>query len=115
VVEVGGRRLEVSLPGNMAVSGGGAAGAKTKPRRRSGGKAAAGVSGDALTAPMQGTIVKVAVEEGQRIEAGELVLVLEAMKMENPVTAHKAGTVAGLTVAPGDAVGQGAVLLEIKD
>ncbi|HWE89208.1 MAG TPA: acetyl/propionyl/methylcrotonyl-CoA carboxylase subunit alpha [Pseudonocardiaceae bacterium] len=115
VVEVGGRRLEVSLPGNLAVSGGGAASAKAKPRKRSGGKAAAGLSGDALTAPMQGTIVKVAVEDGQRIEAGELVLVLEAMKMENPVTAHKAGTVSGLAVAPGDAVGQGAVLLEIKD
>jgi acetyl-CoA/propionyl-CoA carboxylase biotin carboxyl carrier protein len=117
VVEVGGRRLEVSLPGDLALSGGApsqAAGA-AKPRRRGGSKAAAAVSGDAVTAPMQGTIVKVAVEDGQQVEAGELVVVLEAMKMENPVTAHKAGTVAGLAVSPGEAVTQGSVLLEIKD
>jgi acetyl-CoA/propionyl-CoA carboxylase biotin carboxyl carrier protein len=64
---------------------------------------------------MQGTIVKIAVADGQQVEAGELVVVLEAMKMENPVTAHKAGTVNGLAVAAGDAVTQGTVLLEIKD
>jgi acetyl-CoA/propionyl-CoA carboxylase biotin carboxyl carrier protein len=119
VVEVGGRRLEVSLPGDLAVAGGGgggaAAGAKAKPRRRSGGKSATTVSGDAVAAPMQGTIVKVAVVDGQRVEVGELVVVLEAMKMENPVTAHKAGTVSGLAVSPGDAVTQGTVLLEITD
>jgi acetyl-CoA/propionyl-CoA carboxylase biotin carboxyl carrier protein len=119
VVEVGGRRLEVSLPGDLAVAGGGgggaATGAKAKPRRRSGGKSATTVSGDAVAAPMQGTIVKVAVVDGQRVEVGELVVVLEAMKMENPVTAHKAGTVSGLAVSPGDAVTQGTVLLEITD
>ncbi|HYS35900.1 MAG TPA: biotin/lipoyl-containing protein, partial [Pseudonocardiaceae bacterium] len=118
VVEVGGRRLEVSLPGDLAIAGGGgaaAAGAKATPRRRSGGKSATTVSGDAVAAPMQGTIVKVAVADGQRVEIGELVVVLEAMKMENPVTAHKAGTVSGLAVSPGDAVTQGTVLLEITD
>jgi acetyl-CoA/propionyl-CoA carboxylase, biotin carboxylase, biotin carboxyl carrier protein len=119
VVEVGGRRLEVSLPGDLAMAGfgGGAAigNATAKPRRRSGGKSAATVSGDAVAAPMQGTIVKVAVADGQQVAAGELVVVLEAMKMENPVTAHKAGTVTGLAVAPGDAVTQGTVLLEITD
>jgi acetyl-CoA/propionyl-CoA carboxylase biotin carboxyl carrier protein len=114
VVEVGGRRLEVSLPGDLAVGGGGTA-TKAAPRRRAGGKSAAAVSGDAVAAPMQGTIVKVAVADGQQVEAGELVVVLEAMKMENPVTAHKGGTVTALAVAPGDAVTQGAVLLEIKD
>jgi acetyl-CoA/propionyl-CoA carboxylase biotin carboxyl carrier protein len=115
VVEVGGRRLEVSLPGDLAISGGTPAlGSPARPRRRSGVRTAAAVSGDAVTAPMQGTIVKIAVADGQRIEAGELVVVLEAMKMENPVTAHKAGTVAGLAVAQGDAVTQGTVLLEIK-
>ncbi|KAA9150085.1 acetyl/propionyl/methylcrotonyl-CoA carboxylase subunit alpha [Amycolatopsis acidicola] len=116
VVEVGGRRLEVSLPGDLALSGGGggAAAAKAKPRKRAGGTKTA-VSGDAVTAPMQGTIVKVAVEDGQQVEAGELVVVLEAMKMENPVTAHKAGTVNGLSVEVGSAVTQGSVLLEIKD
>ena len=118
VVEVNGRRLEVTLPGDLAVGTGGvaaAAGAKAKPRKRAGGKSTAAVSGDAVAAPMQGTIVKVAVADGQQVAAGELVVVLEAMKMENPVTAHKAGTVAALTVAPGDAVTQGMVLLEIKD
>jgi acetyl-CoA/propionyl-CoA carboxylase biotin carboxyl carrier protein len=116
VVEVGGRRLEVSLPGDLAIGGGaGAAAGKAKPRKRAGGKSAAAVSGDAVAAPMQGTIVKVAVADGQAVEAGELIVVLEAMKMENPVTAHKAGTVTGLAVAIGDAVTQGSVLLEIKD
>jgi acetyl-CoA/propionyl-CoA carboxylase, biotin carboxylase, biotin carboxyl carrier protein len=117
VVEVGGRRLEVSLPSSL---GGFAAGAERggaragKPRKRAAGKAAA-ASGDAVTAPMQGTIVKIAVEDGQPVEAGELVLVLEAMKMENPVTAHKSGTVTGLAVAAGETVTQGTVLCEIKD
>ncbi|WP_116051163.1 acetyl/propionyl/methylcrotonyl-CoA carboxylase subunit alpha [Amycolatopsis palatopharyngis] len=116
VVEVGGRRLEVSLPGDLALGGGGGAAgaAKAKPRKR-GGSSKAAVSGDAVTAPMQGTIVKVGVEEGQQVEAGELIVVLEAMKMENPVTAHKAGTVTGLTVEIGSAVSQGSVLLELKD
>ncbi|AXB47020.1 acetyl/propionyl/methylcrotonyl-CoA carboxylase subunit alpha [Amycolatopsis albispora] len=117
VVEVGGRRLEVSLPGNLALGGGGAAGgavAKAKPRKRSGGGKSA-ASGDTVAAPMQGTIVKVAVEEGQQVEAGELIVVLEAMKMENPVTAHKSGTVTGLTAEVGAAVSQGTALLEIKD
>jgi acetyl-CoA/propionyl-CoA carboxylase biotin carboxyl carrier protein len=117
VVEVGGRRLEVSLPGDLAIGGGGgkAASAKAKPRKRAGGKSGAAASGDAVTAPMQGTIVKVAVEDGQQVEAGDLVVVLEAMKMENPVTAHKAGTVTGLNAASGSTVSQGTVLCEIKD
>ncbi|MGW4483641.1 acetyl/propionyl/methylcrotonyl-CoA carboxylase subunit alpha [Amycolatopsis sp. NPDC004368] len=116
VVEVGGRRLEVSLPGGFALegTGGGATATKAKPRKRAGGAKAA-VSGDAVTAPMQGTIVKIAVEEGQQVEAGELIVVLEAMKMENPVTAHKAGTVTGLSVEVGAAVTQGTQLLELKD
>ncbi|WP_424189492.1 acetyl/propionyl/methylcrotonyl-CoA carboxylase subunit alpha [Actinokineospora sp. G85] len=117
VVEVGGRRLEVSLPGNLAVGtgGGGGAAAKAKPRKRAGGKGGAAASGDAVAAPMQGTIVKIAVEDGQTVEAGELVVVLEAMKMENPVTAHKAGTVTGLGVAQGETVTTGSVICEIKD
>jgi acetyl-CoA/propionyl-CoA carboxylase biotin carboxyl carrier protein len=114
VVEVGGRRLEVSLPGGFAIEGGGGAAVKAKPRKRAGGTKAA-ISGDSVTAPMQGTIVKVAVKDGQQVEAGELILVLEAMKMENPVTAHKAGTVSGLSVEVGAAVTQGAVLMELKD
>ena len=76
--------------------------------------AGAAASGDAVTAPMQGTVVKVAVEEGQEVATGDLVVVLEAMKMENPVTAHKDGTITGLTVEPGAAITQGTVLAEIK-
>ena len=118
VVEVGGRRLEVSLPGDLALSGGGGAakaGAKAKPRKRGGGKGGAAVSGDAVAAPMQGTIVKVAVEDGRQVEAGELIVVLEAMKMENPVTAHKSGVVTGLAAEPGAAITQGTVICEIKE
>ncbi|OQO90190.1 acetyl/propionyl/methylcrotonyl-CoA carboxylase subunit alpha [Saccharomonospora piscinae] len=114
VVEVGGRRLEVSLPGDLALGGGAAEQAKAKPRKRGGGTKAV-ASGDAVTAPMQGTVVKVAVADGQPVEAGELVVVLEAMKMENPVNAHKSGTVSGLAAEVGAAVGQGSVLLEITD
>ena len=119
VVEVNGRRLEVSLPGDIALSnGGGAADAgvirrKPKPRKR-GASAGAAASGDAVTAPMQGTVVKVAVEEGQTVVVGELVVVLEAMKMENPVTAHKDGVITGLAVEAGAAITQGTVLAEIK-
>jgi acetyl-CoA/propionyl-CoA carboxylase biotin carboxyl carrier protein len=119
VVEVGGRRLEVSLPADLALSngsGGDATGVirrKPKPRKR-GALAGAAASGDAVTAPMQGTVVKVAVEEGQEVTAGDLVVVLEAMKMENPVTAHKDGTITGLAVEAGAAITQGTVLAEIK-
>ncbi len=115
VVEVGGRRLEVSLPGDLALGGGGGAAAAKKPRKRGGGKSGGAVSGDAVTAPMQGTIIKVAVSDGDTVEAGELIVVLEAMKMENPVTAHKAGTVTGLSAEQGASVCQGTVFCEIKD
>ncbi|UZJ25500.1 acetyl/propionyl/methylcrotonyl-CoA carboxylase subunit alpha [Rhodococcus antarcticus] len=115
VVEVGGRRLEVSLPGDLALGGGGSGAARKKPSGRKRGGAGAAASGDAVVAPMQGTVVKVAVEEGQTVAKGELVAVLEAMKMENPVTAHKDGTVTGLSVEPGAAVTQGTVLCELTD
>jgi acetyl-CoA/propionyl-CoA carboxylase biotin carboxyl carrier protein len=115
VVEVGGRRLEVSLPAGLATGGGGAPGAAAKPRKRGGSGSGAGASGDSLTSPMQGTIVKVAVEDGATVEAGDLVVVLEAMKMEQPITAHKAGTVSGLSAEVGAAVTSGAVLCTIAD
>ncbi|TWS26407.1 acetyl/propionyl/methylcrotonyl-CoA carboxylase subunit alpha [Tsukamurella sputi] len=119
VVVVDGRRVEVSLPGELSLGGGGAAGGagvirrKPKPRTRDRGAGVA-ATGDSVTAPMQGTVVKVAVEDGQQVSAGDLVVVLEAMKMENPVAAHKDGIVTGLAVEPGTAVTQGTVLLEIK-
>jgi acetyl-CoA/propionyl-CoA carboxylase biotin carboxyl carrier protein len=118
VVEVGGKRLEVVLPGGLALGGGagGQGGAKKKAPRRSGGaKSGAAASGDSLTAPMQGTIVKIAVEEGQQVAEGELIVVLEAMKMEQPINAHKAGTITGLTAEVGQTVTNGAVIAEIKD
>lgn len=111
VVEVGGRRIEVALPGNLLL-GGGAPRKKSKKRRGSGSKTAA--SGDAVVAPMQGTVIKVGVEEGQEVAEGDVVLILEAMKMENPVKAHKAGTVTGLSVEQGAQINKGAPLLEIK-
>ena len=114
-VEVGGKRLEVVLPGGLgglaAASGGGA----TKPKRKAGKKAGAAASGDAVTSPMQGTIVKVAVEEGQTVAEGDVVVVLEAMKMEQPLKAHKAGTVTGLHAEVGATVTNGAVICELKD
>jgi len=121
VVEVGGRRLEVSLPGDLALGGGGAGGSgasgvlRKKPKaRKRGAHGGAAASGDAVTAPMQGTVVKVAVEEGQEVATGDLVAVLEAMKMENPVTAHKDGVITGLSAEAGSAITQGTVICEIK-
>ena len=114
-VEVGGKRLEVVLPGGLALSSGGATNSGPKAPARKAKKAGSAASGDAVAAPMQGTIVKVAVAEGQTVAAGDLVIVLEAMKMEQPLNAHKAGTVTGLTAEVGSTVPSGTVLLEIKD
>ncbi|MFI0739737.1 acetyl/propionyl/methylcrotonyl-CoA carboxylase subunit alpha [Streptomyces sp. NPDC021100] len=116
VVEVGGKRLEVSLPSSlgMTIARTAAAGG-ARPKRRAAKKAGSAASGDALTSPMQGTIVKVAVEEGQQVDAGDLIVVLEAMKMEQPINAHRAGTVKGITAEIGGSVSSGAVICEIKD
>jgi acetyl-CoA/propionyl-CoA carboxylase biotin carboxyl carrier protein len=114
VVEVGGKRLEVSLPASF---GGASAGpAAPKPTKRAASKKGAGgvASGDSLAAPMQGTIVKLAVAEGDSVAEGDTVVVLEAMKMEQPLTAHKAGVVTGLKAAVGDVVQSGTVLCEIR-
>ncbi|MGW5666169.1 acetyl/propionyl/methylcrotonyl-CoA carboxylase subunit alpha [Streptomyces sp. NPDC003758] len=116
VVEVGGKRLEVSLPSSLGMSlarTGLAAGAK--PKRRAARKSGPVASGDTLASPMQGTIVKVAVEEGQEVKEGDLVVVLEAMKMEQPLNAHKAGTIKGLSAEVGASVTSGAAICEIKD
>jgi acetyl-CoA/propionyl-CoA carboxylase biotin carboxyl carrier protein len=115
VVEVGGKRVEVSLPAGFAIGSGGGNAKKPAPKRSSAKKAGAAVSGDALTAPMQGTIVKVAVAEGDTVAAGDLVVVLEAMKMEQPINAHKAGTVTGLKAEAGAVVTSGSVICELKD
>lgn len=118
VVEVGGKRLEVALPASLgfsgAASGAGAKPAKSKKRSRSGGATAA-AGGNSLTSPMQGTIVKVAVADGDIVVEGDLVVVLEAMKMEQPLTAHRAGIVTGLLAAAGQTVAAGAVIATIED
>jgi acetyl-CoA/propionyl-CoA carboxylase biotin carboxyl carrier protein len=114
-VEVGGRRLEVVLPAGLGgIATAGPAGAK-KPKRSAGKKAGAAASGDAVSSPMQGTIVKVAVADGATVAEGDVIVVLEAMKMEQPLKAHKAGTVTGLSAEVGATVTQGEVLAEIKD
>jgi acetyl-CoA/propionyl-CoA carboxylase biotin carboxyl carrier protein len=118
VVEVGGKRLEVSLPasfgGTAAAAPGGAAapGPRRTPHAKRGQVAAA--TGDSLTSPMQGTIVKIAVSEGDSVTEGDLVVVLEAMKMEQPLNAHKSGVVTGLKAAVGETVTSGALICEIN-
>jgi acetyl-CoA/propionyl-CoA carboxylase biotin carboxyl carrier protein len=116
VVEVDGKRLEVTLPATLA-SGVAAppANAARSRRQRAPRQPGAAATGDVLAAPMQGTVIKVAVSEGQQVAAGDLVLVLEAMKMEQPVNAHKSGTITGLTVQAGATVASGAAVCEIKD
>ena len=110
VVEVNGKRLEVTLP-----HGFGAESSEPTPtaKKRERKKASANVSGDALTAPMQGTIVKIDVAEGQGVSAGDLIVVLEAMKMEQPLTAHKSGKITALNAEVGTTVPAGTVLCEI--
>ncbi|WP_292606575.1 biotin carboxylase N-terminal domain-containing protein [Nocardioides sp. REDSEA-S30_B4] len=115
VVEVGGKRLEVVIPAGLGgLAAGPAAGAK-KPKRAAGKKAGAAASGDAVTSPMQGTVVKVVAEEGATVAEGDTVVVIEAMKMEQPLKAHKAGTVTGLTAEVGATVTNGQVICELKD
>ncbi len=115
VVEVGGKRIEVVLPGSLGVTAAASGGAKKPKKGRKGGGAGAAVSGDSLTSPMQGTVVKLAVEEGQEVAEGDLVVVIEAMKMEQPINAHKAGVITSLAAEVGATIGAGAVVADIKD
>jgi acetyl-CoA/propionyl-CoA carboxylase biotin carboxyl carrier protein len=114
-VEVGGKRLSVVVPRSAGERGGG------PPARARGGSGggrpsrASTASGDTLVSPMQGTIVKIAVADGERVATGDVIVVLEAMKMEQPLTAHKDGTVTGLAVAVGQTVTAGAPICELKD
>jgi len=115
-VEVGGKRLEVVLPADLTV-------ARTRGERADRLRRARGVgggssprgSGNTLVSPMQGTIIKIAAAEGQRVSAGDVIVVLEAMKMEQPLTAHKDGTVTGLAVEVGQTVSAGASICELTD
>ena len=113
-VGVNGRSIEITLPESLLL---GAVAQRRRDRKRRGrggsGGAKGGANADALAAPMQGTVVKVEVAEGDRVEAGDVVVILEAMKMENPVKAHKDGIVKNLAVEAGSHVDKGAVLLDI--
>ncbi len=114
VVEVGGRRLEVVLPAGLGMGRAGGTGkAARRPARRAARGGSGGASGTTLASPMQGTIVKVAVAEGDEVVEGDLVVVLEAMKMEQPITAHRAGTIKSLSLAAGAGVSAGSAICEI--
>jgi acetyl-CoA/propionyl-CoA carboxylase, biotin carboxylase, biotin carboxyl carrier protein len=115
-VEVSGRRFDVKVigppPAAGAVNG---TGARKPPRRQSGGGSSGGAGGDALVSPMQGTVLRVAVEQGATVEEGSLIAVVEAMKMENEITAHKPGTISELPIEAGGAVASGDTLAVITD
>jgi len=117
-VEVSGRRFDVKVIGPPAVGAAngaappGAAAAR-KPRRSERAAAGGGGGGDTLASPLQGTVLKVAVEQGAAVDEGALICVIEAMKMENEITAHKAGTVAELPIAVGASVASGDTLAVI--
>ncbi|MDA0632938.1 ATP-grasp domain-containing protein [Nonomuraea sp. MCN248] len=113
-VEVGGKRLEVVLPAGLGATAAAPSGAK-KPRRAAGGAKKAAAGGDALVSPMQGTIVKVVAGDGDTVAEGDTVVVLEAMKMEQPLTAHKSGVITGLAAQVGQTVTSGATICEIKE
>jgi acetyl-CoA/propionyl-CoA carboxylase, biotin carboxylase, biotin carboxyl carrier protein len=115
VVEVGGKRIEVSLPAAMfSASAAPAAGAAVAKRKKSASAAGTGGSGNSIKAPMQSTVVKIAVEVGQEVAEGEQVVVLEAMKMEQPLNSHKAGKIKSIGVKVGETVPAGTVLIEFE-
>jgi acetyl-CoA/propionyl-CoA carboxylase biotin carboxyl carrier protein len=121
-VEVGGKRLEVVVPANLSVPAASGAGQGSSERvraprgsaHRSQGRSG-GAGGDSLVTPMQGTIVKIVAAEGTPVSAGDTVVILEAMKMEQPLTAHKDGTVTGMAVEVGQTVTADTEICQIKD
>jgi acetyl-CoA/propionyl-CoA carboxylase biotin carboxyl carrier protein len=116
IVEVGGKRIEVTLPATLAAGTAPSPARGGGPQRQRGrGATGSAASGDTLTAPMQGTVIKVAVSEGQQVSAGDLIIVLEAMKMEQPVNAHKPGTITKLATEPGATLTSGASICTITD
>ncbi|EAR24858.1 biotin carboxylase [marine actinobacterium PHSC20C1] len=114
VVEVGGKRVEVNLPSKLVPSTSTGATLSAAPKRRTA-SAVNTITGDSVKAPMQATIVKVAVAEGDKVVKGDLILVLEAMKMEQPLVAHKDGIVASMNASVGLTVSSGHLLLNIAD
>jgi len=115
IVEVGGKRLEVVLPAALAAAGRARAGGPARRSGRRSGGAVRTASGTALSSPMQGTIVKVAAMNGDEVAEGDLIVVLEAMKMEQPITAHRAGFVRNLVLEVGAGVSAGTLICDIED
>ena len=113
-VEVSGRRFDVRVSAPAGVGAGPAAAARGRPRRTQRESAGGGGGDDTLRSPMQGTVLKIAVALGAIVEQGTLVAVVEAMKMENEITAHKAGTVAALPISVGSSVASGDPLAVIE-
>ncbi len=113
VVEVEGKRVSVSLPAKLLPASGSLANVAAPKRRASG--AVSSATGDSVKAPMQATVVKLAVKDGDKVVKGDLLLVLEAMKMEQPITAHKDGTINSVSATVGATVSSGHVLLNIAD
>ncbi|MGA0857091.1 MAG: acetyl/propionyl/methylcrotonyl-CoA carboxylase subunit alpha [Candidatus Nanopelagicales bacterium] len=113
VLEVNGKRIEVGIPANF----GSATAVITRPTapgpKRTAGKTRQSVTGDDFTSPMQGTVVKISVSENQQVEQGELIVVIEAMKMEQPLVAHKSGIIKDLKIEVGETVTSGALLCKI--
>ncbi|MFL5834611.1 MAG: biotin/lipoyl-containing protein, partial [Solirubrobacterales bacterium] len=116
-VEVGGKLFDVKVIGEAPAGGvaaSAAAGGKKPPKRERKGGGGPSASSDALPSPLQGTILKVAVEQGAEVSEGDLICVIEAMKMENEITAHRSGKVEELPISEGAAVGSGDTLVVIK-
>ena len=118
VAEVNGRRVKVGLPPDLVTavgSGSARGGAAGRPRRARAGHSHSAASGGSVVAPMQGTVVKVAVAVGDPVSEGDVVAVVEAMKMENPITAHRDGVISAVSVEVGGTVTAGAVIAEIAE
>jgi acetyl-CoA/propionyl-CoA carboxylase, biotin carboxylase, biotin carboxyl carrier protein len=122
LVEVSGRRFDVRVVGPPMAAGAvagpvngaaAAAAARPRPKRSERGGGGGGGGGDALESPLQGNVWKILVEQGQKVEEGQLITIIEAMKMENEITAHKSGVVKELAIKEGDAVTAGATLAVI--
>ena len=119
-VEVSGRRFDVKVIGPPFAGGGarrqrrGARGGRARAQARASAKAGGGGGADALVSPLQGNMWKVLVEQGETVEEGQLLCIIEAMKMENEITAHKAGSIAELPIKEGEPIPAGAPIAVIK-